>query len=179
MDIKRMSGNMVRDICKEYNVELSTVMPEGYEEAYGTFDVTINTLFINSKLLKSIDYKTMFYLYHEIRHVQQYKNKQIFSEKIQQSLDYVILYNGVAFKLKNNEWIKCTLDKGKDYSDYYLSLPYEEDANNYAHEMTMKIFPNNKLNIKELYQSWKPRTKIAFIELKKVFNEIDKKTEDN
>lgn len=71
-------------------------MPEGYEEAYGTFDVTINTLFINSKSLKSIDYKYLFYLCHEIRYVQQYQNKHIFSEEIQQSLDYVILYNGIA-----------------------------------------------------------------------------------
>lgn len=44
-------------------------MPEGYETANGTFDPTVNTLFINKEMLQSQpEYEQMFYLISELRH---------------------------------------------------------------------------------------------------------------
>ena len=40
-------------------------MPEGYETANGTFDPTVNMLFINKEMLQSQpEYEQMFYLFH-------------------------------------------------------------------------------------------------------------------
>jgi len=45
----------------------------GYKTAYGTYDVTINKLFVNVNLLENAPvYKVLFYLYHEMRHALQY-----------------------------------------------------------------------------------------------------------
>lgn len=35
------------------DVKLSYDMPAGYETAYGTYDVTINTLFLNTSILRN------------------------------------------------------------------------------------------------------------------------------
>ena len=41
-------------------------MPKGYETANGTFDPTVNTLFINKEMLQSQpEYEQMFYLFTE------------------------------------------------------------------------------------------------------------------
>ena len=52
--------------CEENSltINLSFDMPEGYETANGTFDMTVNTLFINKEMLQSQpEYEQMFYLW--------------------------------------------------------------------------------------------------------------------
>ena len=56
---------------KKMNIDLilSFSMPEGYETAFGTFDVETKTVFINADHLKEAhDYEKAFYLFHELRH---------------------------------------------------------------------------------------------------------------
>lgn len=44
----------VTAFCRDHSldVKLSSEMPAGYETAFGTYDVTVNTLFFNEKLLE-------------------------------------------------------------------------------------------------------------------------------
>ncbi len=67
-------------------------MPAGYETAYGTYDVTINTLFLNTAILGNAPkYEVLFYLFHELRHAMQYLRPIMFDDKIKESINYVIL----------------------------------------------------------------------------------------
>ena len=60
-------------------INLSFDMPKGYETANGTFDPTVNTLFINKEMLQSQpEYEQMFYLFHELRHALQYLHPESF-----------------------------------------------------------------------------------------------------
>ena len=62
-------------------------MPKGYETANGTFDPTVNTLFINKEMLQSQpEYEQMFYLFHELRHALQYLHPERFDELISASM---------------------------------------------------------------------------------------------
>lgn len=57
------------NFCKEnnLNIKLSFCMPQEYEDAFGSFDITKNTLYINKDILNSAsEYQSMFYLYHEL-----------------------------------------------------------------------------------------------------------------
>ena len=67
--------SIIAGFCKENSlaVRLSCDMPSGYETAYGTYDVTINTLFLNTKILHDApEHEVLFYLFHELRHALQY-----------------------------------------------------------------------------------------------------------
>ena len=126
----------IEPFCKEKDiaVHLSEKMPEGYETAFGSYDVTCNTLFLNSKLLRQAEqYESLFYLYHELRHAEQYLHPERFGPEIQQSRQYVILYNGICFKLVGGVWRQCVLQGEEAYfTDAYKSLPYELHANVFA-----------------------------------------------
>ena len=168
---------IIKDFCLEHKISviLSCDMPVGYETAYGTYDVTINTLFLNAEILKGApQYEVLFYLFHELRHAVQYLCPSLFSEEIQQSRFYVVLYNGVCYKLIDNKWEKCTLEGNEEFfTRAYMSLPYEIDANNFAYEKT-KERCGDTLGLKELYNFWIPTSKVSYNELKLLFNRIDK-----
>ena len=86
--------SIFESFCSEYglSIRLNRNMPFGYETAYGTYDVTINTLFLNLALLENAPkYEILFYLFHELRHAMQYLRPQDFAEEIQSSRFYVIL----------------------------------------------------------------------------------------
>ena len=58
---------IIKDFSLEHKISviLSCDMPVGYETAYGTYDVTINTLFLNAEILKGApQYEVLFYLFH-------------------------------------------------------------------------------------------------------------------
>ncbi len=62
---------IVKNFCCEndLSVKLSYDMPSGYETAYGTYDITVNTLFLNVAILQDAPkYEVLFYLFHELRH---------------------------------------------------------------------------------------------------------------
>ena len=168
---------IVADFCLEngISVKLSYDMPIGYETAYGTYDVTINTLFLNVELLKNASrYEVLFYLFHELRHAMQYLCPSLFSEQIQRSRFYVVLYNGECYKLINNEWQECTLEGSEEYfARVYMSLPYEIDANTFAYEKTKEIC-GDLTELIELYKFWMPTKRLDYSEHQKIFTKIDK-----
>lgn len=163
--------------CAENNisVNLSYDMPVGYETAYGTYDVTINTLFLNIKILRDApEYEVLFYLFHELRHAMQYLCPERFNSQIQESRFYVVLYNGICYKLVDNEWHDVVLEGlEEDFTRAYMSLPYEMDANAFAYEKVKEIC-GDTATIRELINFWIPKEKMDYEELRKLFLRIEK-----
>ena len=166
------------ELCKEYKLcsKMSTEMPAGYENAFGTFDTVLNTLFINEEKLRDApEYEGLFYLYHEFRHAMQYFHPEEFSPEIQKSLRYVILYNGNCFKLFEDGWRECRLDGAESYfTEAYLSLPYEKDANLFAYRKVREKLGDSPER-KELYALWLPGCGFDGADFEKLFAQIDEK----
>ena len=167
---------IVNSFCRENGISviLSYDMPVGYENAYGTYDVTVNTLFFNAELLKNApSHEILFYLFHELRHAMQYLCPHLFSEQIQESRFYVVLYNGMCYKLIDNEWQKCSLEGSEEYfTRVYISLPYEFDANTFAYEKAKELC-GDIAELEELYEFWVPQNKLEYEEYQKLFCRID------
>lgn len=156
------------------SVQLSYEMPVGYETAFGTYDVTVNTLFFNREMLKNApEYEVLFYLYHELRHAVQYLHPEMFGAQIQESRVYVVLYNGTCYKLAGSDWHECALEGNESYfTNAYLSLPYEIDANTFAYE-TVKNLYGDLPELRELYSAWMPEERWTYEKLKALFCQID------
>ena len=133
-------------------INLSFDMPKGYETANGTFDPTVNTLFINKEMLQSQpEYEQMFYLFHELRHALQYLHPESFDGLIARSRLYVIQYDGTCYKLVDGEWKECKLDGSTEYfTELYLGQPYEREANDFAYEK-VKALLGNSPELQELH----------------------------
>ncbi len=174
--------NIVREFCRENGIEvnLSCDMPAGYETAYGTYDVTVNTLFLNVAMLQNAPrYEVLFYLFHELRHAMQYLCPMLFDEQIRESMVYVILYNGTCYKLVGNVWQECVLNGDEDYFTLaYMSLPYEMDANTFAYEMVKQIC-GDSAQLRELLAFWVPKDSFDYEEHRKLFRQIDAKLRKN
>ena len=171
--------SIIAGFCKENSlaVTLSCDMPAGYETAYGTYDVTINTLFLNAQLLQDApEHKVLFYLFHELRHAMQYLRPESFDPQIQESRFYVVLYNGVCDKLVDNAWQEVVMEGAEDYfTRAYMSLPYELDANSFAYERVKDICGNTD-ELQSLYSFWIPAEKMDYVELHDLFIRIDTAT---
>ena len=171
--------SIIAGFCKEYSlaVTLSCDMPAGYETAYGTYDVTINTLFLNVQLLQDApEHEVLFYLFHELRHAMQYLRPESFDPQIQESRFYVVLYNGVCYKLVDNAWQEVVMEGAEDYfTRAYMSLPYELDANSFAYERVKDICGNTD-ELQSLYSFWIPAEKMDYVELHDLFIRIDTAT---
>lgn len=164
------------EVCMENNIQtkLSYNMPKGYETAFGTYDSTIDTLFLNMTLIeKYTSIEILFFLYHELRHTVQYNHPELFPAQIQKSIKYVILYDGTCFKLINNEWYSTNLSGDELYfTEAYKNLPYEIDANDYAYNRVTSELGNNE-ELKNLYNLFKPKVIWKYEKLKEVFSLID------
>ena len=171
--------SIIAGFCKENSlvVTLSCDMPIGYETAYGTYDVTINTLFLNVQLLQDApEHEVLFYLFHELRHAMQYLRPESFDPQIQESRFYVVLYNGVCYKLVDNAWQEVVMEGTEDYfTRAYMSLPYELDANSFAYERVKDICGNTD-ELQSLYSFWIPAEKMDYVELHDLFIRIDTAT---
>ena len=171
--------SIIAGFCKENSlaVTLSCDMPAGYETAYGTYDVTINTLFLNAQLLQdALEHEVLFYLFHELRHAMQYLRPESFDPQIQESRFYVVLYNGVCYKLVDNAWQEVVMEGAEDYfTRAYMSLPYELDANSFAYERVKDICGNTD-ELQSLYSFWIPAEKMDYVELHDLFIRIDTAT---
>ena len=156
------------------NINLSFCMPKGYEDAFGSFDVTENTLYINKQMLSSTpEYQALYYLYHELRHAMQYTYPERFSEEIQKSRFYSILYNGTCYKLVDNQWKTCQLQGAEEYFiKAYLNMPIETDANTFAYEQTKAVMGDSP-ELKSLYNWWMPKENFSYDEYLKLYREID------
>ena len=171
--------SIIAGFCEENSlaVTLSCDMPAGYETAYGTYDVTINTLFLNAQLLQDApEHEVLFYLFHELRHAMQYLRPESFDPQIQESRFYVVLYNGVCYKLVDNAWQEVVMEGAEDYfTRAYMSLPYELDANSFAYERVKDICGNTD-ELQSLYSFWIPAEKMDYVELHGLFIRIDTAT---
>lgn len=165
-----------RVYCEENSltINLSFDMPEGYETANGTFDPTVNTLFINKEMLQSQpEYEQMFYLFHELRHALQYLHPERFDELISRSRLYVIQYDGTCYKLVDGEWKECKLDGSTEhFTELYLGQPYEWDANDFAYER-VKALLGDSPELQELHTFWTPKKPIADQAYEEVYGRID------
>ena len=172
-DVERLFYSFIKE--NSLDIQLSYSMPSGYKDAFGTFDITVKTLFLNRDLLESeSEVEVLFYLYHELRHALQYIHPQKFPKPIRESINYVILYNGLCFKLVNGEWKNCQLTGNEEYFTLvYENLPYELDANLYAHDMVKALLPEYNSDIESLYSSWLPQNSISKEELASIFRQID------
>ena len=178
MDVRKEIEDAFRSYVEEneLDIELSYSMPPGYEDAFGTFDITCKTLFLNDKELKSRPvYESLYYFYHEMRHAEQYLHPERFERDIQKSIPYVILYDGTCFKLADGKWLECRLTGDQDwFSLAYQSLPYELDANRYARERVKACMPEWEKQIEDLCRFWMPGEVISEEELEEVFDRIDR-----
>ena len=171
--------SIIAGFCKENSlvVTLSCDMPIGYETAYGTYDVTINTLFLNVQLLQDApEHEVLFYLFHELRHAMQYLRPESFAPQIQESRFYVVLYNGVCYKLVDNAWQEVVMEGAEDYfTRAYMSLPYELDANAFAYEKVKELCGKSD-ELQSLYSFWIPAEIMDYVELHDLFIRIDTAT---
>ncbi len=158
------------------NVHLSYDMPEGYQTAFGTYDVTVNTLYLNRGVLEHApQWESLYYVYHELRHAMQYLQPGLFDGQIQESRFYVVIYDGTCFKLEENSWKECVLEGGEDYfTAAYLSLPYEMDANTFAYEKVRALW-GDLPELLRLYHGWMPEKKWDYEEHRRLFRRIDAK----
>ena len=162
--------------CKDSNLDLtlSYDMPEGYETAFGNFDVTLKTVFINAKYLnEDPDYIKAFYLFHELRHAAQYLLPEQFNSEIIKSLQYVINYDGLCYKLIDGEYRECRLDGSEEYfTKLYLGQPYEVDANTFAYEQVKQLYGDSD-DLRATYESWIPDSPVPNEMYEEVFIKID------
>ncbi|MBE6133431.1 MAG: helix-turn-helix transcriptional regulator [Erysipelotrichaceae bacterium] len=169
--------DIFNDFCEENKLDifLSTKMPKGYEKSNGTFDITKKSLFYNVSYLKELPYyERIFYLFHELRHADQYFNPQKYSEEIKLSSRYSIMFDGTCSKLINNNWKECKLNgKEEYYINLYLNQPYEIDANQFAYQETKKIVGKSK-ELDKLIDFWTPKETLSFEEIKDIYKQIDK-----
>lgn len=165
------------EYCRDNNlkIEFSTDMPSGYETANGTFDIATNTLFFNTKMLMDCpEYEKLFYLFHELRHALQYSKPHLFSDIINRSINYVIMYNGVCYVLKENEWKECKIDGTEEFLiNVYLGQPYEVDANRYAYQKVKSICGDSE-ELQKLFSFWVPQKCMEDEKYQNLYNEIDK-----
>lgn len=164
--------------CKKEGLDvcLSFDMPSGYENANGTFDITTKTVFINKTNLDNVpDYEKLFYLFHELRHAEQYLAPNNFNYAIKKSLQYVIMFDGTCYKLIDGVYHQCKLDGEEDYLvNLYLGQPYEVDANTFAYEHTKSIYGDSE-PLRKLYEFWIPHYPMSNDVYDSVFSLIDAK----
>ena len=172
-DVEKLFYSFVRE--NHLDIQLSYTIPLGYEDAFGTFDITVKTLFLNKGLLESKpEFEVLFYFYHELRHAMQYICQEKFPGSIRDSINYVILYNGLCFKLVGSEWKSCQLSGEEEYFTLlYQNLPYELDANLYARDTVRALLPEYQSDVDSLCSLWLPQKRISEEELASIFRQID------
>lgn len=162
--------------CKENGLSLllSFAMPAGYETAFGTFDSNSLTVFINKNLLKDREeFEQAFYLFHELRHALQYINPQSFNNMINDSLSYIIMYDGTCYKQVGDKYYKYKINGDEEFlKNLYVSQPYEMDANKYAYKKVSEVMGFSK-ELEQLYHSWIPKRRISNETFRSIYKEID------
>lgn len=165
------------EYCKEnkLSLSLSYAMPCGYETAFGTFDSNSLTVFINKNLLNDREeFEQAFYLFHELRHALQYTNPQSFNNIINESLSYIIMYDGTCYKKVGDKYYKYKINGDEEFlKNLYISQPYEMDANKYAYKKVCEVIGFSK-ELEQLYHRWIPKRKIPNETYRLIYKEIDK-----
>ena len=173
------AAKLAGDFCaeKDLKISLSFQMPPGYETANGTFDPVKKTLFLNEEVLRGVpEYEAAFYLFHELRHVEQYQHPERFDETIRRSLPYVVLYDGTCYRLDRGGWQECCLSGEEDFADIYLGLPYEVDANEYAYARVRSLCGDSE-ELGKLRDFWRPKRRRPEEVYQRLFQRIDEAIE--
>lgn len=164
------------DYCTEtgLRLHLSFDMPEGYETANGTFDLKTKTVFINAAGLENCpDFEKLFYLFHELRHASQFLQPERFDELLVKSCCYVIMYNGVCFKLTDGTWQECKLEGSEEFfTKMYLGQPYEKDANSFAYSRVSALLGDSR-ELQELHSLWVPKGQTTDEMYRDLYDKID------
>ena len=165
------------EYCEEnkLSLSLSYTMPRGYETAFGTFDSNSLTVFINKNLLKDREeFEQAFYLFHELRHALQYTNPQSFNNIINESLSYIIMYDGTCYKQVGDKYYKYKINGDEEFlKNLYINQPYEMDANEFAYKKVCEVMGFSK-ELEQLYRSWIPERRISNETYRLIYKEIDK-----
>ncbi|MBF1100298.1 MAG: hypothetical protein HXL49_09035 [Solobacterium sp.] len=163
--------------CKEngLSLSLSFTMPDGYETAFGTFDSNSLTVFINKNLLNDREeFGQAFYLFHELRHALQYINPKSFNNIINESLSYIIMYDGTCYKKVGDKYYKYKINGDEEFlKNLYISQPYEMDANEFAYKKVCEVMGFSK-ELEQLYHRWIPKSRISNETYRLIYKEIDK-----
>ena len=173
------AAKLAGDFCaeKDLKISLSFQMPPGYETANGTFDPVKKTLFLNEEVLRGVpEYEAAFYLFHELRHAEQYQHPERFDETIRRSLPYVVLYDGTCYRLDRGVWQECCLSGEEDFADIYLGLPYEVDANEYAYARVRSLCGDSE-ELGKLRDFWRPKRRRPEEVYQRLFQRIDEAIE--
>lgn len=173
------AAKLAGDFCaeKDLKISLSFQMPPGYETANGTFDPVKKTLFLNEEVLRGVpEYEAAFYLFHELRHAEQYQHPERFDETIRRSLPYVVLYDGTCYRLDRGGWKECCLSGEEDFADIYLGLPYEVDANEYAYARVRSLCGDSE-ELGKLRDFWRPKRRRPEEVYQRLFQRIDEAIE--
>ena len=173
------AAKLAGDFCaeKDLKISLSFQMPPGYETANGTFDPVKKTLFLNEEVLRGVpEYEAAFYLFHELRHAEQYQHPERFDETIRRSLPYVVLYDGTCYRLNRGGWQECCLSGEEDFADIYLGLPYEVDANEYAYARVRSLCGDSE-ELGKLRDFWRPKRRRPEEVYQRLFQRIDEAIE--
>jgi len=162
--------NKFNEFIEKYNlnISLSFDLPSEFAGAFGLFDVTKNIIYVN--IDEKISFVRMiFTFFHELRHALQYNIPEMFSNDIQQTIPYIVHFDGNCYMLKNNKWLHCNIECQEfDFLDIYKSFPYEIDANNFAYEQTIHCLNDGmvqELNI--IYEKNKPN---VLVDLNNILN---------
>ena len=173
------AAKLAGDFCaeKDLKISLSFQMPPGYETANGTFDPVKKTLFLNEEVLRGVpEYEAAFYLFHELRHAEQYQHPERFDETIRRSLPYVVLYDGTCYRLDRGGWQECCLSGEEDFADIYLGLPYEVDANEYAYARVRSLCGDSE-ELGKLRDFWRPKRRRPEEVYQRLFQRIEEAIE--
>lgn len=165
--------------CREKGLDISfsSDMPAGYETANGMYDITLSTLFLNTELLAEMpEYEQLFYLFHELRHAEQYARPEQLGEAVRRSMSYAIMYDGECFRRAEREWKGCRLEGTEEYfKSLYLGQPYERDANAFAYGRVRELC-GDSAELRELAAFWLPESTPAEEEYMRIYDEIDRRT---
>ena len=103
--------------------------------------------------------------------------KKMFDKKIQDSLKYVIHYNGDCYKLTEKGWIYCKIDDKKlNFTEIYKGLPYEIDANQFAFDNSKQHLNQSQLyELEEIFKKFMPTIQIPEDTYYAIYKEIDEK----
>lgn len=157
-------------------IKLSYEMPKGREEWYCNYDVETQSLHINrARLERGRDFEAAYYLFHELRHAEQFFAPQRFDESVRKSVRYAVFYDGTCYKFENGKRRECRLAATEyDFVSLSESMPHELDAHRYACEQAILLFPQKRREILSLRDSWLPSKALSLDELNAAFEKIDK-----
>ena len=173
-DIEGLFADFVRE--NGLDVHLSHRLPEGYEDAFGSFDPTTKTLFMDGAFMAdAAEHEALFYLFHELRHAMQYQRPELFGEDIRRGSRYVIGQDGTCCRLDGDRWSKCKLEgDGERFTLACQSQPGEMDANRFARDKTAELLPERADLAEALAEMWLPEDEpMSSAELEELYRQID------